>query len=385
MRKAHLEISLNPQVLYWARQRAGLDINTLAKKMVIKPERIKDWEKTGQITFSQVDKLAHHTHTPVGYLYLPKPVNDSLPISDFRTVGDKPLSNPSPDLLETVQSMQRRQAWMHDELIETGHTKLPFIGSVNIEDDPKRIATLIKTDLGLEPNWASNESTWTDALRTLRDTIESVGVLIVFNGIVGNNTHRKLSTEEFRGFALIDDYAPLIFINSTDFKGAQIFTLLHELVHIWIGKDGVSNFDAFQPSPNAIEIFCNKVAAEFLVSEQDLLEIWSDAPEGNERYNFLARRFKVSNIVVARRSLDLNLISRELFFEFYNSWRIDARHTKNSPGGDFWNNQNVRVGKKFGAAVVRAVKEGRLLYRDAYSLTGLSGVTFNTFANTLGY
>lgn len=386
MSSRRLEITLQPGVLRWARKRAGLEAEVLAHKVGVKPGRVEEWEKSGRISLSQADKLAHHTHTPLGYLYLPEPVDDRLPIPDFRTVGDRPLRQPSPELLDTIQMMQRRQAWMRDELIEEGNGPLAFVGSFGLDQSPEQAAIAMREILGLEPHWADAEHSWTEALRRLRDHIEQAGVLVVFNGVVGNNTHRKLDPDEFRGFALVDEYAPLIFINGADFKAPQIFTLVHELAHVWTGAGGVSNFDALEPLPHAMEQFCNKVAAEFLVPEAELRAIWNQALEGGDRYQFLARRFKVSSIVTARRALDLALIDRNAFFEFYRAWQDDERRKqqRGESGGSFWNNQNVRIGRRFGEAVVRAVKEGRLLYRDAYSLTGLKGKTFDKFARQLG-
>ena len=210
--------------------------------------------------------------------------------------------------------------------------------------------------------------------------------MVILNGVVGNNTHRKLDTGEFRGFALVDEYAPLIFINNADFKAAQMFTLVHELVHVWAGAEGVSHFgDPLVPLPHEIEQFCNKAAAEFLVPEVELRDVWNQAPE-ERRYDFLARHFKVSTLVAARRALDLKLIDQEAYFEFYRAWEEDERRERLSGegGGNFWNNQNFRVGKRFGSAIVRAVKEGRLLYRDAYSLTGLKGETFDKLVQRFG-
>lgn len=385
MKGGRLEVNLSPSVLRWARERSGLEPEVLARKLAVDLDRVNEWEESGRISLSKVDKLAHHTHTPLGYLYLPEPVDDRLPIPDFRTVADRPLARPSPDLLETVQLMQRRQAWMRDELIEDGDEKLPFVRSVQLDVNPVEVAAAMRGALGLTLKWADDQRTWTDALRHLRDCIEAAGVLVVFNGVVGNNTHRKLSTDEFRGFALMDEYAPLIFINGADFKAAQIFTMIHELAHIWVGKDGVSNFEALSPSPNEVEQFCNRVAAEFLVPELELKAIWEQGPKGSDHYDFLARRFKVSSIVTARRALDLRLINRNTFFEFYNAWIDSERHQQQrGSGGSFWNNQNVRIGKRFGTVVVRAVKEGRLLYREAYALTGLKGTTFDKFAKKIG-
>jgi Zn-dependent peptidase ImmA (M78 family) len=221
----------------------------------------------------------------------------------------------------------------------------------------------------------------------LRQRIEAAGVLITINGVVGNNVYRKLSADEFRGFALVDSHAPLVFINGTDFKGAQMFTFIHELAHIWLGQEGVSNFDALHPAPAQIELWCNAVAAEFLVPAREVREAWPAAQRMEEPYQYLAGRFKVSTIVAARRVLDLGLATRDEFMSFYRFYRDDERRkaARSATGGNFWANQNVRVGQRFGSAVVVAAREGRLLYREAYQLTGLSGSTFDRFAETLGF
>jgi transcriptional regulator with XRE-family HTH domain len=154
-------IALQPEVLRWARERSGLEVEKLARKVGVKPERVQDWEQSGQITLSQVDKLAHHTRTPLGFLYLPEPVDDRLPISDFRTAGDRQHYRPSPELLDTVRIMQRRQSWMRDELIEAGNVPLDFVGSVNLDARPREVADAMRATLGLDLHWANAESTWT--------------------------------------------------------------------------------------------------------------------------------------------------------------------------------------------------------------------------------
>lgn len=294
---------------------------------------------------------------------------------------------PSPDLLDTVQSMQRRQTWMREFLIEEAESQLQFVGSATLNSNPQKVALEMRRIFDVAGGWASNESSWTDALMHLRQKIEAAGILIVINGVVGNNNHRKLDPAEFRGFVLSDKYAPLVFINAADSRAAQMFTIAHEVAHLWINREGVSNLDAMQPPPIRVEQWCNQVAAEFLVPAAELLEAWSKSKQSAEPFQALAARFKVSTIVAARRVLDLGLISKKGFLQFYASYEKDERRKKEAKkkrGGDFWNTQNVRVGQRFGAAVVRAAKEGRLLYREAYQLTGLSGKTFDRFAQNLG-
>lgn len=384
-----MNLSLTPKVLRWARERAGLDQSTLAKKVIGKPtaERVKQWEQTGVLTFAQVKKLAHATHTPEGFLYLNEPPDDRLPIPDFRTVGDERVRRPSPDLLDTINMMQRRQTWMRDFLIEEAESQLEFVGSATLNSNPQKVAHTMRETLGVAGGWANEESTWTDALMHLRRKIETAGILIVINGVVGNNNHRKLDPNEFRGFVLSDAYAPLVFINGADFKAAQMFTIAHEVAHLWINREGVSNLEAMQPPPIRVEQWCNEVAAEFLVPVAELSEAWEHAKHSKEPYQTLAARFKVSTIVAARRVLDLGLISKKPFFEFYDNYQKDERRkkeAKKNKGGDFWSTQSVRVGQRFGTAVVRAAKEGRLQYHEAYQLTGLTGKTFDRFAENLG-
>ena len=358
----------------------------LAKGLQVKPERVQEWERSGEISMAQVRKLAQRTYTPEGYLFLDAPPDDTLPIADFRTIGDRPLARPSPNLLDTIYQMQRRQDWMREELLIEEADPLQFVGAFNDRTDFEDVADGMREALTLEPDWASSNSTWDAALRFLRNRIEEAGVLIFINGIVGNNTHRGLDPDEFRGFALIDEYAPLIFINNADFTSAQMFTMAHELAHIFVGAEGVSNFEELLPSNHDTESFCNSIAAEFLVPHAALEELWETVEKDEEPYRKIARKFKVSVIVAARRTFDLGLIDREAYFEFYDKYLTDERRQKENRtgGGNFWNNQNVRIGQRFGAAVARAVKEGRLLHREAYRLTDLRGDSFESMPEKMG-
>ena len=377
-------VGVQPELLRWARERSGRESEYFLKYF----PKLDAWERgTALPTFRQLEKFAKATYTPIGYLFLREPPDDSLPIADLRTVGDEPLRRPSPNLLDTVYTMQRRQAWMRDELtIEYEMLPLPFVGNFSYTDEPLEVADAIRETLELEPAWASYNPDWESAQRFLRDKVEGIGVLLVINGVVGNNTHRKLDAEEFRGFALVDEYAPLIFINNADYKTAQMFTMAHELVHIFVGATGVSAFNNFQPSAHDTEQFCNRTAAEFLVPEKELLDHWDRVAQTHNPYSAIARRFKVSSIVAARRALDLNLVSREQFFAFYNEHNAKERSKsqQTQDGGDFWKTQRWRIGPRFAAAVVRAVKEGRLTYKEAYSLTDLRGDTFENLPDRMG-
>lgn len=371
-----VRVTVSTDVLRWARQRSGVSIQQLSKKL----PRVAEWE-TGETrpTLRQLETYARATLTPLGYLFLAEPPDDQLPIPHFRTVRDQAMERPSPNLLETVYEMLRRQDWLRDYLIDQGVSPLDFVGSHGATDDPSLVAKDMRRVLGVSGGWASSYPTWTSALSGLISMAEDAGIVVTTNGVVGNDTHRKLDPDEFRGFVLTDEYAPLVFINGADFKTAQMFTLAHELAHVWIGRSAAFDLRAMQPANDSSEQACNRIAAEFLVPANELRSEWARHRDLGQPYAALARRFKVSAIVVARRALDLTLIDRSEFFDFYNAERDEqrVRAANRSPGADFWAVQDGRISRRFAEAVVRATRQGRLLYQEAYGLTGLRGETFD--------
>lgn len=346
------------------------------------------WERGDkQPTMKQLERFAKVTCVPLGYLFLPEPPEERIPIPDFRTLQGK-VHRPSPNLLDTIHAMQRRQAWLREDQIECEAEPLDFVGNARLTDDPDMIGREMRRMMNIDENWAARMRTWEEAVGNLRRTIEHSGVMAVINGVVANNTRRTLNVEEFRGFSLCDHYAPLIFVNGADAKSAQMFTLAHELAHIWLGVagEGLSGFENISPGGTEVEVFCDRAAAEFLLPARELRHQWSDVKRESQPFKILAQRFKVSPIVAGRRALDLRLIDREEFFTFYDEYvNTEQRKTAGLRGGNFYSNQDARVGQVFATKVIRAAKEGRLSFREAYDLTGLRGGTFQTYATHLGF
>ncbi|WP_449355240.1 ImmA/IrrE family metallo-endopeptidase [Virgibacillus natechei] len=369
------KVDVEPKVLLWAVNRAG-GLELIEDRI----PKISEWLRQETMpTLKQLEKLAKVTATPLGYFFLKEPPHEKLTIPHYRTVGSHQTSHPSPELTDTIQTMEQRQGWMRDYLIELGNEPFSYVGSAKVSDDPKQVAKDMKHKLGLINGWAAECRTWEDALRYLIKLFEEIGILVAVNGIVGNNTHRKLDVNEFRGFVLVDEYAPLIFVNGVDGKAAQMFTLAHELAHVWYGVSAIFDLKQLQPSNEIIEQKCNQTAAEFLVPGEEMLEIWHGLANEENRYQHIAKKFKVSELVVVRRALDLNLISKDEYIAFYQK-RTQREKTKGSTGGNFYATQNLRIGRRFGEAIVNDTKEGNLLYRDAYRLLGLSGKTFDEFS-----
>ena len=378
-----MQVEVRPAMLTWARERSQLALAYLDKRF----PRLQQWERgDARPTFRQLESFAKATHTPIGFLFLPEPPEERLPIPDLRTLAHRP-ARLSPDLLDTIYAMQRRQDWLREERLEGEADPLEFVGNARLNDEPMAVGQEMRRAVGLDDGWAGEVASWEEAVSELRRRIEGLGVMAVVNGVVGNNTHRKLDVEEFRGFALTDRYAPLIFVNGADAKSAQMFTLAHELAHVWLGAEGegISGFEGIFPGSDRIEKFCDQTAAEFLVPARELKERWREVKGTPDPFERVARYFKVSPIVAGRRAMDLRLVNRETFFDFYDAYtKRERQRAKATGGGDFYNNQNTRVGATFATSVIRAAMGGRLSFREAYNLTGLRGGAFQEYAKRLG-
>ncbi len=374
-------VAVDEEMLRWAVKRSGKTVEQLSRGQLKKLDEWLDGERSP--TLRQLQGLSRATLTPLGYLMLSEPPEEQLPVADFRSLSDKDLRSPSPELLRTIHMMQRRQDWMREYCHDLGCGPLRFVNSLNSEEDTsERAAEEIRSFLGLGRLWAQPLGSWTEARRYLKEIMEDAGIIVVFNSVVGNNTHRKLSVEEFRGFVLVDEYAPLVFVNSGDSQAAQLFTLAHEVAHLAFGISSVFDLRNMQPSSNPIEILCDATAAEFLVPGDEFSRSWREVAHTRNRFGHLAHQYKVRELVTARRALDLDLIPRDEFIEFYLDYQrnIETTSGKRGKGGaSFYTLQDYRLGAPFASAVNRAVREGRILYTEAYELTNLRGKTFDRY------
>jgi len=378
-------VAIHPEMFRWARDRAGLDGLALAARF----KRLEAWE-AGEVqpTVRQLEDYARATHAPVGYFFLPEPPVESLPIPDFRTVANRAIARPSPNLLDMVYACQQRQDWYRDHARVTGQVPLPFVGSLTRATTPVEAAAQLRQVLGFSVEARRTCSTWTEALRAFIEQADQAGVMVMVSGVVLNNNTRHLDPQEFRGFALSDEWAPLVFINGADSKAAQMFTLAHELAHLWLGQTALSDVSADVVSDNATEIWCNKVAAELLVPMASFLaELMVDESIA-DTLKRLARHFKVSSLVILRRLLDAGRIDHNTFFSAYREElaRLQEFEARGTGGGDFYRTTAARVSKRFARALVESTLEGRTLFRDAFHMLGIAKTsTFNELGRSLGF
>ncbi|MEI7848300.1 MAG: ImmA/IrrE family metallo-endopeptidase [Chloroflexota bacterium] len=364
-------ITIAGEVFRWARERAGLSDENLAKKVHAKPEKIHAWE-TGQEypNFQQAQKLASAFGIPLGYLFLSQPPQMTIPIADFRSLPNTEKAKISPNLQDVLDDALRKRDWYGEWRKAEGLGTLEFVGKYSLRSQPAEIIMDMRRVLDIPPDFASHLKTWDEHLRMLVQKVESAGILVLQSGIVGNNTKRGLSIDEFRGFALADEYAPLIFINAQDSISARIFTIAHELAHLWTGTSGISNPkitpDAVETQ--AVEQICNRVAAEFLVPRQAISLQWETRLNAFENAQQLARYFRVSTQVILRRGYDLGLISNDEFHMAFQASLKAIKIPKAGGGGDFYNTLFSRNSRRFTRELLSAVNSGRLSYLDGARL-----------------
>ncbi len=377
-----IRVEIKPELLSWARERAGLETDDLAHRF----PKLAAWEQgTVKPTLKQVEDFARATHTPVGFLFLDELPVETIPIPDFRTIRNKPIARPSPDLLDMIYVCQQRQEWYRDFARSERESPLSCVGSVSLDSSVEQTAGIMREVLKFEIEERRRIPTWTDALRRFIAQADEAGIMVMCSGVVLNNNTRRLDPEEFRGFALSDNLAPLVFINGADTKAAQMFTLAHELAHIWLGQSGVSDTQASLIPDHQLERWCNNVAAELLVPIEILKEEFNAESKLRSELDRLARLFKVSTLVILRRIHDAGGLTREEFWGEYDKELKRLLAISKSSGGNFYLTQAARVSKRFARALVISTLEGQTLHRDAFRMLGFAKLdTFQKLGRSLG-
>ena len=373
-----MRVEVNPALVHWAIERAGGRRAYLYDRF----PKLDDWERgEAQPTLKQLEDFARAAYVPMGYLFLPEPPEEKLPISDLRTIDGRGVSRPTPDLLDVIYLCQRRQAWYRDYAEGVGEDAKIFVGSAKLSHSAERVAGDMRERLDFSIAERRAISTWEEALRRFIAQAEDLGILVMVSGVVGSNNKRILDAGEFRGFALADKIAPLVFINGADTKAAQMFTLAHELAHIWLGQSALG--DAGPSATNNVEIWCNRVAAELLVPLADLkTEVGKEDPA--EAVPRLARAFKVSTLVILRRLLDAGVLGRDRFDKAYAAEIARLTSKEKAGGGNFYLTQGARLSKRFARAIITSTLEGQTLFRDAFQLLGINKEkTFRELGRTL--
>lgn len=379
-----ITVTIAPEIISWVISSSKVDETNIPIY-----EKMLKWKNGEKLpTFKQVEDISKATKIPLGYFFLKKPPVEDLSILQYRTTDSYYTSNPSRELIDTISSMESIQEWMKEHLIKAGYSELSFVGSMKMVRDPLSIAKDIRSVLGINKEWYRQSTDSGESFRIIRKKLEHIGVIVMMSGIVNQNTHRKLNVEEFRAFTLLDTYAPLIFINSNDSKSGKLFSLLHEVAHIWIGANSFYN-DRYNKALNTSqdETVCNAIAAELLVPNAIFSDLWNSLynyMDNIDRINELAITFRCGTTVIARRALDNGYIVHEEYYRVAEEGvknYIEKVKNKKASGGDYYNTAASRYDNRFLIALDNSVKEGKTQFTDAYRLTHTNRKTFTNLLN----
>lgn len=371
----------NPQVIQYALKRSGKTTEDLKSTY----HKINEWlDGTWVPTFKQMCNFSKTTNIPVRYLYQDSVPNLGLKIPDFR-VANQRRTEPSANLYDVINEMNNRQNWLCSFYKDREYEKAKIVGSMvgyNGNDLIKDSVDKIREYFEININWFDSVATFSEARKHLKTLIESKGVSVSIYGVVPGNTHRPLSVDEFRGFVISDEYAPLIFINGKDYLNAQIFTLIHEIAHLLFAETGVDSVSGVMPQQN-LEEQCDKIAAELLVPSE-LIDLYFNNYNLTYKYlSSMANKFRVSFIVCARRLLEVGLISREVFFSYLSIHNEEVAkaeaNLRRGDGGNPYHTAHVGLGDVLTDAIFIAVKTGDMSYSEAYEMTKFSGASFKTY------
>jgi Zn-dependent peptidase ImmA (M78 family) len=373
---ASVKALITPQVISWARQQSGFELEVVAKRLSVDKDKIQSWESGVDLpTIPQARELSKIYKRPLAVFYMPEPPEGFQTLRDYRKLARTEERMFSPEMLELIRTVQDHQAWLKDYLRSEGVESLSFVGSVRLSAHVK-VAELIRKELDYDIEQQINTSGRYEALRLFISKIEEAGIFIVRQG--------GIELSECRGFVVSNEVAPFIFLNLEDAKAAQLFTLAHELAHIWLGNSGISNLgyrgSFLSRSEDEVEQFCNRVASEIILPSSRFDIEFSNLDSGIEvdkRIEALSKIFKVSEEVIARRLLSLSVISEADYRrlrDYYNDrWlehkKEEKRKQKEKDGGPSYYTKMITYnGLAFTQTVFGAYSGGKLSGRDASSL-----------------
>lgn len=381
-------VNVSDDILRWVMEQVHLEAlpNKIANNLAM-------WYKKEKIpTFNQIEDASRATGIPLGYFFLKVPPNEDLSLVKYRTVDSAALTNPSRELIDTMHDMELVQDWMRSQLITEGMMKLPFVGALRSKKDADSFADSMRETLNLSFDWFKESKGARDSFRYLRAAMSNIGVIVMTNGIVANNTHRPLDIGEFRAFAMEDSIAPLIFINGNDSENGKLFSLLHEFAHLCLGESSLYNDSYYSGQrSNRTEIICNAAAAEVLVPQSLFIETWKAEiknADAEQVIKILAKDFKCGLTVIARRALDNGFVDQtlynkiaELAIKIYNEQK---KRQRENGGGDYYKTAANRIDPRFLRMLAGSVATGKTLYSEAFRLTNTNRFTFAKLIERVG-
>jgi len=384
-------IDVKPEILQWVQNNTGTVLNDSWI------EKINKWlNSDSKPTVNQLKELSRKAQIPFGYFFLDNVPAEDLPLLKFRTVNNVDIDKPSRNLIDTIHNMEIKQSWVSDYRKQNDYPTSIFSHGYKLIDDLNRkneeqIAADIMNSLDLKLGWNTALKS-RKGFNLLRSRLDQVGVVVMYSGIVDNNTHRILSQSEFRAFAMDDKYAPLIFINSNDSYNAMLFSLVHELTHIWYGTSELYNDDfknSYQVLNPRSEQDINHISENIIFPKNLFLDEWKNQETtGTERIKYVAKYFDASPLSAGIRACRLKLISQDdvekLKVELNHEYQRNREHQKAIGGGNYYATKAAQTDFAFAMEVERSVNSGNLGFNNAFELLGVKNSTaFDKLLNTI--
>lgn len=381
---------INPKILTWARETAGLSVEEAAEKLGLKDtsketaaEKLQALEE-GRRNLAQTTLLRAATlyRRPLVAFYLPAPPARGDRGEDFRS-SKSASARENATLDALLRDVRARQQMVRQVLEDTEQAeRRSFIGSARIAHGPGKVAASIRSALAVTKEQQRRSKDVGALFSTLRTAAERIGIYVLLLGDVGSH-HSDIGEEVFRGFALADDVAPFVVINDNDAAAARSFTLMHELAHIWLGESGVSGPLRDVPD-NIVERFCNDAASEFLLPPDGIPDFSglnsAQLSEVIDAIQVVASMWKVSEPAVAYRFAEKGWVDRaaasSLFALFADRWRRERLHERENrqpdeSGPGYYMIRRHRLGAGLLGIVRRALQEETLTHTRAAKILGI--------------
>ena len=378
------KVKVKKEIYEWAIKESQKDFGEIKAKF----KNIEDWiNQESEPSFRQLEELANYLKVPFGYMFLNRPPKTDVIESEFRSIGNK-IPNISKNLKYTIYDMSRKQDWISEYRKDNGWGR---VGSDRFNmlnrNNHSKYAKEAKEFLNLDEFWYRNYNDNRIAYNFLREKVESKGIIVMQNGIVGSNTRRKLDINEFRGFMLYDEFAPLVFINTNDSQTGKIFTLVHEYIHILFEKEDVF-IDADLNGNSKLENKINKITAEFLMPRLHIKNYWNERENKLSQIEVLGKLFNVSRLALAIRLKELKLIEQPLVEKINEMTERDLENRRNisSEGGDYWTTYKSRYSNKFIETVIQGAESGDITYSYAFNLLNVKAKNYDILKeDMIGY
>lgn len=381
-----VKVNICPEIINWALSQTQKEI--LGDKLMNNITKWLDGTKTP--TFNQIEDFSKKTHIPLGYFFLQTPPVEQINLLEYRTVDSSQLANPSRNLIDIIYEMENIQDWMKAYRQDLGFDRLSVVGCVSGAHTVDSIVNQIRRDLELDDTWYERRSDAVDSFNHVREQLELCGVIVMMNGIVGQNTHRTLDVDEFRAFAMVDDWAPLIFINAADSNGARLFSILHEVAHIWLGKNDLFNDRQSRISGvSNTEVICNAVAGELIAPKNVFTSKWDTYDMDTfQKITELSKYFRCGQTVIARKAIDCKKIDQNVYNQVVKTaienYKQMKENKQNNTGGNYYHTMKSRLDGCFVRALCESIHMGRTTYTEAYRLTNTNRKTFSKVAQRFG-